>query len=105
MSSLSLSVSVSFPLLTVVISAELPSEQPEVTEDLYDELYEVLETEPISISRTTASIDETPNKKSPTFAPSSRTRTPSGFIYRGGGARSKLNVVYLVVSVLSYLAY
>ena len=77
-----------------------------MTEDLYDELYEVLETEPISISQTTASIAETPNKKSPTFAPSSRTRAPSGrFIYRGGGSEIKVNVVFLVVSVLSYLAY
>ena len=95
-------LSVCLSLLTVVVSLELPSEQPEVTEDLYDELYEVLETEPAVVSETTARID----KKSPTFAPSSHTRTPSGrFIYRGGGAGAKLNVVYLVVSVLSYLAY
>ena len=97
---------VSLSLLTVVVSLELPSEQAEVTEDLYDELYEVLETEPVVVSQTTARIEETQNKKSPTFAPSSRSRTPSGrFIYRGGGSKSKLHVVYLVVSVLSYLAY
>ena len=104
---MSLSLSLSL-LLLLSLSLELPSEQPEVTEDLYEDLYEVLETEPAVVSRPTAvaGLDEAPNQKSPTFAPSSRTRAPSGrFIYRGGGSGAELNVVYLVVSVLSYLAY
>ena len=94
------------PDTTIIVSPELPSEQPEVSEDLYDDLYEVLETEPAVISQTTAAVDQIPHNKSPTFAPSSRTRAPSGrFIYRGGGSGTRVNVVYLVVSVLSYLAY
>ena len=84
-------------------AAELPSEK--ATEDLYDDLYEV-ETEPPAVAQPTmASSVKTPGKKSPTFAPSSRTRAPSGrFIYRGGGSESRVSTVLPLLSVLCYLA-
>ena len=86
-----------------LVFSELPSEKVEVSEDLYEDLYEV-ETEPATVSvRTVPGPLHTDLSSAPTFSPSSRSRSPSGF-YRGGssGPRASLGL-YLTVSVLCYL--